>query len=105
MILFYFYVHDLMRPPCSSSRDSYHATMHHGMQHKLVGIAPAFTLSMVFLTAGSAFAQAPNTARAHHPIKISPTEHGGLFRLGTFAQTRHWAPMSSWTTPAMHGRR
>ncbi len=44
-------------------------------------------------------AQAPNTPRAHEPVKLSSPRDGGFLSLATMEQTRHWAPLSTWTSP------
>jgi hypothetical protein len=59
---------------------------------------------LAILVTAPCWGQAPNTARAHHPFKLSPTENSSCLRLGNLSQTRHWAPMSSWTEPKFsHG--
>ena len=67
-------------------------------------MAGALGLLLAILASAPCQAQAPNSARAHHPFKLSPTENLNCIRLGNIAQTRHWAPMSSWTEPKFsHG--
>ena len=47
----------------------------------------------------TANAQAPNTPRAHEPLKLSSPRDGAFLNLATLEQTRHWAPISTWANP------
>jgi carbohydrate-selective porin OprB len=78
--------------------------MHHQSLHP--GQLALFATLLMALVSAPASGQAPNTARSDQPFTLSPTEHAGFLRLGTFEQTRHWAPMSSWVEPRFsHGEK